>query len=190
MWVVCSGYNISLLQGVKAEQMEAATKSLEARLQASEQTTELIKTFSSPQVSAALILHSPPPQPHLHTPHSVTSHPHTQHPHSDTHLTPCLTHIPPPPPPCPHTPLTLLPTPHSITSHPRTPLLYILHHISTIHSPRSPLTNTLPHSHLSTQPSPTLTSPPNPPEPPLSLLHPTLPTSPHLSTQLSRSPYR
>ena len=121
MWVVCSGYNMSLLQGLKAEQMEAATKSLEARLQASEQTTELIKTFSSPQVSAALLLHSPP-QPHLHTPHSVTSHPRTQHLH--THLTPCLTHIPPPPPPCPRTPLTLLPTPHSITSHPRTPLLY------------------------------------------------------------------
>ena len=53
---------VSLLQGVKAEQQEAAAKSLEARLQASEQTTELIKTFSSPQVrlqlSATLICHS------------------------------------------------------------------------------------------------------------------------------------
>lgn len=177
-----------LLQGVKAEQMEAATKSLEARLQASEQTTELIKTFSSPQVSAAVILHSPPPPPHLttHSPLCHLSPAYSPPPHSPNSIMSCP-HTHPSPPHSPHsmshprtTPSSTSPThsphsvttSHSITSHPRTPLLYILHHISTIHSPRAPHQHTPPLSPLT-----------------LSPLHPTLPHS-YLSTQLSRSPYR
>ena len=38
------------IQGVKAGQRDAEVKSLKARLKASEQSAEIIKSFSSPQV--------------------------------------------------------------------------------------------------------------------------------------------
>lgn len=48
--VTIMGLVLSLLQGVKAAAKEAETKLLEARLQASEQSAELIRSLSSPQV--------------------------------------------------------------------------------------------------------------------------------------------
>ena len=39
-----------MLQGVKAGQRDAEVKSLKARLKASEQSAEIMKSFSSPQV--------------------------------------------------------------------------------------------------------------------------------------------
>ena len=44
-----------LLQGVKAEQQSSLARSLEARLRTSEDNAELMKSFSSPQVIAAII---------------------------------------------------------------------------------------------------------------------------------------
>ena len=41
---------VLLLQGVKAGLRNTEVKSLKARLEASEQTAEIIKSFSSPQV--------------------------------------------------------------------------------------------------------------------------------------------
>ena len=46
-FIITSHYH---LQGVKAGQKETEVKSLEARLKASEQSAEIIKSFSSPQV--------------------------------------------------------------------------------------------------------------------------------------------
>ena len=45
-WFVC----VLGMQGVKAGQRDAEVKSLKARLKASEQSAEIIKSFSSPQV--------------------------------------------------------------------------------------------------------------------------------------------
>ena len=50
--------DMALNWGAKAEQQEAAAKSLEARLHASEQAAELMKTLSSPQVSLPFVVNN------------------------------------------------------------------------------------------------------------------------------------
>ena len=59
MFRVCTfGHFCLHFQGVKAEQKEAEAKSLKARLETSEQSAELMKTFSSPQVSYPFVVNS------------------------------------------------------------------------------------------------------------------------------------
>ena len=43
--------SVCLVQGVKAEQQASLARSLQARLKTSEDNAELLKSFSSPQVS-------------------------------------------------------------------------------------------------------------------------------------------